>query len=173
MCGSQHKTPMGLFELNIWLQAIKVTRATNETAITPVHSCTDPCLSLHKTKPNGYTCNYVLSKYTLSFKLRTPLKAYHSLHNNPTRTAISPFFSPSSIILQFYWDSHHDVRFVLSFFFLLLLFDEALMTLSVSCNYSPAPRMFVLVLTGHCCDHILHCSIISHYNIYYFSFHFG
>lgn len=55
----------------------------------------------------------------------------------------------------------------------LPLFDEALMTPRVHCNYSSTPEMFVLVLTDHCCDQILHGSIISHYNIYYFSIHFG
>lgn len=171
MCGSQHKMPMGLFELNIWLQAIKVTRGTNETAITPVHSCTDPCLSLHKTKPNGYMCNYAPSKYTLSFKLRTPhTTAYTTIQLvQPSVLYFSPLLHHFTVLLrQSQWCQIRPIVF-----FLLLLFDEALMTFSVSCNYSPAPRMFVLVLTGHCCDHILHCSIISHYNIYYFSFHFG
>ena len=64
-------------------------------------------------------------------------------------------------------DMFHSVIFFLS------LFDEALMTPPVCCNYSAALGMFVLVLTGHCCDHIRRCSIISHYNIHYFSFHFG
>lgn len=55
----------------------------------------------------------------------------------------------------------------------LSLFDEALMTPCAHCNYSSTLEMFVLVLTDHCCDHILHGSIISHYNIYYFSIHLG
>lgn len=97
---------------------------------------------------------------------------WHDLCSNQTCTVITSSYCP-------FFPSTPDwfIETVITMSYLpcpfFSLFDEALMTPSARCNYPPALEMFVLVLTGHCCDHIRRCSIISHYNIYYCSFHFG
>lgn len=94
----------------------------------------------------------------LPFKLKIPIKACHTtaalLRQQSKLFCHHIQLCLSSLHQSDLWRNCHDVILTL---YLLCLFDEALMTPYVSCNYSSAPEMLASALTGHCCDHTLHC----------------